>query len=136
MVRILKTMRSKLVDGGGCGDQAEAPTWLNHIQRASTALGSLTPDKLNALAAGEAFVWSSKATDTAFTMHPAPAKTRTPAGARRSPKPAKLLLVHQRLDLVGELELVLGNIRVVLHADDGEDDLLAGGLLGLLVRNQ
>ena len=47
-----------------------APTWLKHIQRANTALGSLTPDKLNSLAAGEAFVWSSKATDSAFTIGP------------------------------------------------------------------
>jgi hypothetical protein len=47
-----------------------APTWLKHIQRANTALGSLTPAKLNSLAAGEAFIWSSKATDAAFTSGP------------------------------------------------------------------
>ncbi len=53
-----------------------APTWLKHIQRASTALGSLTPDKLNSLAAGAAFVWSSKATDTTFTTGPLKIKCR------------------------------------------------------------
>lgn len=53
-----------------------APTWLKHIQRANTALGSLTPDKLNSLAAGEAYVWSSKATDTAFTTGPLKIKCR------------------------------------------------------------
>lgn len=47
-----------------------APTWLKHIQRANTALGSLTPSKLNSLASGEAFLWSSKATDSAFTSGP------------------------------------------------------------------
>jgi DNA phosphorothioation-dependent restriction protein DptH len=53
-----------------------APTWLKHIQRANTALGSLTPDKLNSLAAGEAYVWSSKATDSAFTTGPLKVRCR------------------------------------------------------------
>jgi DNA phosphorothioation-dependent restriction protein DptH len=53
-----------------------APTWLKHIQRANTALGSLTPDKLNALSAGEAYIWSSKATDPAFTSGPVKVRFR------------------------------------------------------------
>lgn len=53
-----------------------APTWLKHIQRANTALGSLTPDKLNALLAGEAYIWSSKATDAAFTSAPIKVRCR------------------------------------------------------------
>jgi hypothetical protein len=53
-----------------------APTWLKHIQRANTALGSLTPAKLNALLAGEAYIWSSKATDPAFTSGPVKIRCR------------------------------------------------------------
>lgn len=53
-----------------------APTWLKHIQRANTALGSLTPSKLNSLASGEAFLWSSKATDPAFTSGPTKIRCR------------------------------------------------------------
>lgn len=43
-----------------------SPAWLKHIQKANVALGSLTPEKLASLRPGEAFVWSSKATDEAF----------------------------------------------------------------------
>ena len=44
-----------------------SPQWLKHIQKANTALGDLTADKMSALRAGEAYVWSSKATDDSFT---------------------------------------------------------------------
>jgi hypothetical protein len=43
-----------------------SPSWLKHIQRANAALEGLTPAKLAALGPGEAYVWSSKATDEAF----------------------------------------------------------------------
>jgi len=44
-----------------------SPQWLKHIQKANTALGELTAEKMSALRAGEAYVWSSKATDDSFT---------------------------------------------------------------------
>jgi DNA helicase HerA-like ATPase len=44
-----------------------SPAWLKHIQKANAALGALSPEKLANLRPGEAFVWSSKATDEAFT---------------------------------------------------------------------
>lgn len=44
-----------------------SPQWLKHIQKANTALGELTAEKMSALRAGEAYVWSSKATDESFT---------------------------------------------------------------------
>jgi DNA phosphorothioation-dependent restriction protein DptH len=44
-----------------------SPAWLKHIQKANAALGSLTPEKLANLRPGEAFIWSSKASDEAFT---------------------------------------------------------------------
>src|SRR5262249_25478542 len=43
-----------------------SPSWLKHIQKANSALEGLTPARLAALGAGEAYVWSSKATDDAF----------------------------------------------------------------------
>jgi len=43
-----------------------SPAWLKHIQKANAALGSLTPEKMAHLRPGEAFVWSSKATDETF----------------------------------------------------------------------
>ena len=43
-----------------------SPAWLKHIQKANAALDSLTPAKLASLGPGEAFVWSSKATDDVF----------------------------------------------------------------------
>ena len=43
-----------------------SPAWLKHIQKANAALGALTPEKMAHLRPGEAFVWSSKATDEAF----------------------------------------------------------------------
>ena len=44
-----------------------SPAWLKHIQKANAALDALTPTKLASLGPGEAYVWSSKATDDAFT---------------------------------------------------------------------
>ena len=44
-----------------------SPAWLKHIQKANAPLGGLTPEKMAHLRPGEAFVWSSKATDEAFT---------------------------------------------------------------------
>jgi DNA helicase HerA-like ATPase len=44
-----------------------SPQWLRHLQKANTALGDLTAEKMSALRAGEAYVWSSKATDESFT---------------------------------------------------------------------
>jgi DNA phosphorothioation-dependent restriction protein DptH len=44
-----------------------SPAWLKHVQKANAALDALTPAKLAALGPGDAYVWSSKATDDAFT---------------------------------------------------------------------
>ncbi|WEV25836.1 hypothetical protein OYE22_11995 [Streptomyces sp. 71268] len=44
-----------------------SPAWLKHLQKANAALANLTPEKMAGLRPGEAFVWSSKATDEAFT---------------------------------------------------------------------
>lgn len=44
-----------------------SPAWLKHIQRANAALGNLTPERMALLKAGEAYVWSSKATDDSFS---------------------------------------------------------------------
>jgi DNA helicase HerA-like ATPase len=44
-----------------------SPAWLKHIQKANTALSSLTSDKMSRLGIGEAYIWSSQATDDLFT---------------------------------------------------------------------
>src|SRR2546425_2860604 len=44
-----------------------SPSWLKHIQKTNAALEGLTPAKLAALGPGEAYVWSSRGTDDAFT---------------------------------------------------------------------
>ncbi len=45
-----------------------SPAWLKHIHKANAALGELTSDKMSHLGTrGEAYVWSSKASDEAFT---------------------------------------------------------------------
>ena len=44
-----------------------SPAWLKHVQKANSALGELTPEKMSHLGAGEAYVWASKASDSAFT---------------------------------------------------------------------
>ena len=43
-----------------------SPAWLKHIQKANAALRGLTPERMANLKPGEAYVWSSKATDEAF----------------------------------------------------------------------
>jgi len=53
-----------------------SPAWLKHIQKANAALGGLTPEKMSHLRPGEAYVWSSKATDEAFTKSAMKAKLR------------------------------------------------------------
>ena len=64
-----------------------SPAWLKHVQKANSALDALTPNKLAALGAGEAYVWSSKATDDAFTrgavkIHCRPRVTRHGGGTK------------------------------------------------------
>jgi DNA phosphorothioation-dependent restriction protein DptH len=44
-----------------------SPAWLKHIQKANSALNGLTPEKLSSLSAGEAYIWSSRATDPSFS---------------------------------------------------------------------
>ncbi|MER6086959.1 methylation-associated defense system ATP-binding protein MAD8 [Streptomyces bluensis] len=44
-----------------------SPAWLKHLQKANAALSALTAEKMAALNPGEAFVWSGKSTDEAFT---------------------------------------------------------------------
>lgn len=44
-----------------------SPAWLKHIQKANVALNNLTPEKMNQLKTGEAYVWSSKASDSSFS---------------------------------------------------------------------
>ncbi|MFI5570908.1 hypothetical protein ACIA6T_26920 [Streptomyces sp. NPDC051740] len=44
-----------------------SPAWLKHLQKVNAALSGLNPEKLAALKPGEAYVWSGKATDEAFT---------------------------------------------------------------------
>ena len=43
-----------------------SPAWLKHIQKANASLDGLTSAKLASLGPGEAYIWSSKATDDAF----------------------------------------------------------------------
>ena len=58
-----------------------SPAWLKHIQKANAALGNLTPERMALLKAGEAYVWSSKATDESFSR--AVASVQTQVTARR-----------------------------------------------------
>jgi len=44
-----------------------SPAWLKHIQKANAALANLTPERMALLKAGEAYIWSSKATDESFS---------------------------------------------------------------------
>lgn len=44
-----------------------SPAWLKHIQKANAALGNLTAERMALLKAGEAYVWSSRATDESFS---------------------------------------------------------------------
>ena len=44
-----------------------SPAWLKHIQKANAALSGIQSEQLSRLQPGEAFVWSAKATDRAFS---------------------------------------------------------------------
>ena len=44
-----------------------SPAWLRHMQKAAVSLADLSPAKMASLAPGEAYVWSSKSTETEFT---------------------------------------------------------------------
>ena len=44
-----------------------SPAWLKHLQKANAALSGLTAEQLAQLRTGEAYIWSSRATDPAFT---------------------------------------------------------------------
>lgn len=44
-----------------------SPAWLKHIQKANAALANLTPERMSLLKAGEAYIWSSKASDESFS---------------------------------------------------------------------
>ena len=44
-----------------------SPAWLKHIQKANAALGELTSEKMSHLGTGEAYIWSSKASDSSFS---------------------------------------------------------------------
>jgi hypothetical protein len=44
-----------------------SPAWLKHIQKANAALAGLTPERMSQLKPGEAYIWSSKATDESFS---------------------------------------------------------------------
>jgi hypothetical protein len=53
-----------------------SPAWLKHIQKANAALGELTSEKMSHLGTGEAYVWSSKASDDSFTRGAVKVKCR------------------------------------------------------------
>ncbi len=53
-----------------------SPAWLKHLQRANASLGDLSADKMSKLGAGEAYIWSSKATDDTFTRGAVKVKCR------------------------------------------------------------
>lgn len=44
-----------------------SPEWLRHIQKANTALGSLTPEKMSQVSSGEAYIWTSRSNEEQFT---------------------------------------------------------------------
>ncbi len=53
-----------------------SPQWLRHIQKSITQLSSLQPADLSALQPGEAFLWSTKASDKTITNKPQKIYTR------------------------------------------------------------
>jgi hypothetical protein len=53
-----------------------SPAWLKHIQKANAALSELTSGKMSHLSTGEAYVWSSKASDDSFTRSAVKIKCR------------------------------------------------------------
>jgi hypothetical protein len=72
--------------------KSNSPAWLKHLQKANAALAALTPEKMANLATGEAYVWSSKATDAAFSqgavkMRCRPRVTRHGGGTKTAVSP-------------------------------------------------
>jgi type I restriction-modification system DNA methylase subunit len=64
-----------------------SPAWLKHLQKANASLAELTSAKMAGLLPGEAYVWSSQATDSAFTngvvkVHLRPRVTRHGGGTK------------------------------------------------------
>jgi DNA helicase HerA-like ATPase len=59
-----------------CLHRFNAPSWLKHIQRSVAALSELTPQMMQGLGSGEAFMWASRATDQTFTRRPVRVKIR------------------------------------------------------------
>ena len=45
-----------------------SPAWLKHVQKVNASLTGITADQMARLNPGEAYVWSSKATDSAFSQ--------------------------------------------------------------------
>lgn len=43
--------------------RSNSPAWLKHIQKANSALNTLTPEKMSRLGSGDAYIWSAKASD-------------------------------------------------------------------------
>lgn len=56
--------------------RCNSPAWLKHIQKANSSLSNLTPEKMSHLGAGEAFIWSARATDEGFTRGAVKVKLR------------------------------------------------------------
>lgn len=44
-----------------------SPAWLKHVQKANASLSNVSAEQMARLATGEAYVWSSKATDPVFS---------------------------------------------------------------------
>ncbi len=65
-----------------------SPAWLKHIQKANAALGGLPQRSMAHLLPGEAYLWSSKATDEAFCKGAIKVKCRPrvtqPGGATKT----------------------------------------------------
>lgn len=53
-----------------------SPAWLKHLLKANSTLGDLTSAKMAALVQGDAYIWSSKATDDGFTKGALPVRMR------------------------------------------------------------
>ena len=69
-----------------------SPAWLRHMQKATVSLADLTPAKMASLAPGEAYIWSSKATEADFTrgavrMRLRPRITRHGGGTKTAVNP-------------------------------------------------
>ena len=47
-----------------------SPAWVKHVQKAITALQSLTPTEMSSLGIGEAYLWAVKSTDKLVTQRP------------------------------------------------------------------